>query len=38
MECGWRIGWASLDRVVKKGLSEEVLIMREQIVKIRKSV
>ena len=29
MECGWGMELVTLDRVVKKGLSEEVLIIRE---------
>lgn len=29
MECEWGMELVTLDRVVKKGLSEEVLIVRE---------
>ena len=31
MECGWGMELVTLDRVVKKGLSEDVLIIREQV-------
>lgn len=39
LECGWVMGWAPLDGVVKKGLSEGSLIMRERVMwKVGKSV
>ena len=31
MECGWGIELVTLDRVVKEGLSEDVLVIREQV-------
>ena len=31
MECGWGMELVTLDRVVKEGLSEDVLVIREQV-------